>query len=646
MTAPDAFTCAITREVMEEPVVAADGHSYERSAIEQWLRRSARSPMTNAPLGSAGLIPNIALRKAIAEWRAHRPLALDPAALTVSSDVLGVGSFGTVVAGTLKTGAREQRVAVKTLAAATQAEQRKNLDAELRAHVVAQNGADGVCRLLGTCEQQGRVYLVMRRYECSLADRLIGLNGLNGLSDKEIRRIGYSLCLTLEQLHAAGVIVSDIKPANVLFDAYDRPVFADFGIAALVGRTTRIVPTSLKGTFNYMAPEALEPPFGVEADVWSMASLLVEMHTGKAPWSPMQMQQIVAAVLVRKRTPDVPDTMPAAETVRACFCFAPRDRPTAGALAGALLLQEVHEAHEAHEAGAALSQARQERQALRESESKHLMIARANMLSEANIASTVPHAGRYSMLAEANAREAAAVAQAAALREESETLKAQLAKAQARLEHASASCTKIFEISMMQGSAFVGLVGLVALRAEIEMIPSILVSEYAAVASVAAEFRAFVPSAPLPYKLRTFYTGHEGAPHALFAIIVSAEWGAKNVHIPSHMLHMIGPTEWIYHNNGDRPTFNPTRNIGMNLGDVFVHSEPRQPGARYPSGPHAYTITPNTKSFGICVGGKGYRGDYCMDGLVVGRLKNASRVLKTLLGPGSFPRYFQWSLPR
>ena len=97
---------------MEGPVVAADGFSYERSAIEQWLRRSVRSPMTNAPLGSAGLIPNIALRKAIAEWRAHRPLALDPAALTVSSDVLGVGSFGTVVAGTLKTGAREQRVAV------------------------------------------------------------------------------------------------------------------------------------------------------------------------------------------------------------------------------------------------------------------------------------------------------------------------------------------------------------------------------------------------------------------------------------------------------------------------------------------------------------------------------------------------------
>ena len=71
-----------------------------------------------------------------------------------------------------------------------------------------------------------------------------------------------------------------------------------------------------------------------------------------------------------------------------------------------------------------------------------------------------------------------------------------------------------------------------------------------------------------------------------------------------------------------------------------------QAGYQYPCGPHAYGITPTTKSFGICVGGQGYRGDLCMDGLVVGRLKNASRVLKTLLGPGSFPRYFQCSLPR
>ena len=333
--APDAFVCPITSEVMDWPVVAEDGHSYERAAIAEWLARNARSPLTNAPMGQ-GLVPNTTLRKAIAEWRERLPLSLDPEALSLSSDRLGVGSFGMVIGGTLQTHGRAQRVAVKTLSAMTQAEQRERLEAEVRAHVVAQQGADGVCRLLGTCEKNGAVYLVMRRYECSLADRLGGLGGLSGLGDAEVRRIGHSLCVTLGQLHGAGVIVSDIKPANVLFDAHDRPVLADFGIAALVGRTTRIVPTSVKGTFNYMAPEAFEPPYGVEADIWSMGALLVEMHTGRAPWAQMNMQQIVTAVLVRRRAPDVPDTMPCAETVRECFRFAPRDRPTAGALAAAL----------------------------------------------------------------------------------------------------------------------------------------------------------------------------------------------------------------------------------------------------------------------------------------------------------------------
>jgi serine/threonine protein kinase len=78
------------------------------------------------------------------------------------------------------------------------------------------------------------------------------------------------------------------------------------------------VPTSIKGTFNYMAPEAFEPPLGVEADVWSMACMVLEMSTGQPPWAGLQMQQIMMAVGVRKRVPEVPDSVPGAEAVRRC----------------------------------------------------------------------------------------------------------------------------------------------------------------------------------------------------------------------------------------------------------------------------------------------------------------------------------------
>ena len=43
-----------------------------------------------------------------------------------------------------------------------------------------------------------------------------------------------------------------------------------------------------------------------------MACVLVEMVSGAQPWASMQIQQIMMAVGVRKRAPDVPDEAPAA----------------------------------------------------------------------------------------------------------------------------------------------------------------------------------------------------------------------------------------------------------------------------------------------------------------------------------------------
>eukprot|EP00210_Caulerpa_lentillifera_P006948 g6643.t1 len=54
--------CPITLEVMRDPVIASDGHTYEREAIERWLRCKTGSPVTRQPLSSSMLIPNIAMK--------------------------------------------------------------------------------------------------------------------------------------------------------------------------------------------------------------------------------------------------------------------------------------------------------------------------------------------------------------------------------------------------------------------------------------------------------------------------------------------------------------------------------------------------------------------------------------------------------
>ena len=83
---PPSFLCPIGREVMRDPVMCADGHSYERTAIATWLQSHATSPNTNLPLAHLLLVPNIALRNSIEEWVQQTSAAVEtlPASHEVS----------------------------------------------------------------------------------------------------------------------------------------------------------------------------------------------------------------------------------------------------------------------------------------------------------------------------------------------------------------------------------------------------------------------------------------------------------------------------------------------------------------------------------------------------------------------------------
>lgn len=65
---PKEFICPITREIMRDPVVTSDGHTYERVAIAKWFNGRKTSPMTNLPLRSTALTPNRALQSSITEF--------------------------------------------------------------------------------------------------------------------------------------------------------------------------------------------------------------------------------------------------------------------------------------------------------------------------------------------------------------------------------------------------------------------------------------------------------------------------------------------------------------------------------------------------------------------------------------------------
>jgi len=67
---PNEWFCPITIQLMINPVIGSDGHTYEKEAIEKWLSNNNSSPITNAPMFISQLIPNIALRNTIQEFTA------------------------------------------------------------------------------------------------------------------------------------------------------------------------------------------------------------------------------------------------------------------------------------------------------------------------------------------------------------------------------------------------------------------------------------------------------------------------------------------------------------------------------------------------------------------------------------------------
>ena len=65
----DCLICPITCSIFEDPVIAEDGHTYERKAITNWIERDGTSPLTRTSITIGGLRPNLIVRKLVEEFR-------------------------------------------------------------------------------------------------------------------------------------------------------------------------------------------------------------------------------------------------------------------------------------------------------------------------------------------------------------------------------------------------------------------------------------------------------------------------------------------------------------------------------------------------------------------------------------------------
>ena len=71
---PKNYRCPISLCIMFNPIITADGNTYEEEAIKNWFETgNLTSPATNQPLSNLHLIPNHNLRGAIRQFLEENP---------------------------------------------------------------------------------------------------------------------------------------------------------------------------------------------------------------------------------------------------------------------------------------------------------------------------------------------------------------------------------------------------------------------------------------------------------------------------------------------------------------------------------------------------------------------------------------------
>lgn len=67
-----SFLCPLSKMVMEDPVIAMDGYTYERRAIEAYIRANSVSPVTGLPMQRL-LVPNRNLKAQMVKYYPDAP---------------------------------------------------------------------------------------------------------------------------------------------------------------------------------------------------------------------------------------------------------------------------------------------------------------------------------------------------------------------------------------------------------------------------------------------------------------------------------------------------------------------------------------------------------------------------------------------
>lgn len=203
-------------------------------------------------------------------------------------------------------------------------------DAAREGRIAARLQHPAVAAMLDMVVEDGSSWLVMEYVQGRSLSAVLQRAPLPPLA---VARIGAQIADALAAAHAAGVVHSDVKPANVLLGDDGTVKLADFGIARAV-RGERITgPGVLSGTPLFMAPEVARGQWpDAASDVYSLAGTLYAAVEGMSPYGPMDDGPLVMIRRVAETRPNPPRRAgPLTGVLGALLAADPARRPSAAA---------------------------------------------------------------------------------------------------------------------------------------------------------------------------------------------------------------------------------------------------------------------------------------------------------------------------
>ncbi len=219
-----------------------------------------------------------------------------------------------------------RRVALKQVMLSGHPSEHAHASALAEARAAARVNHYSVVKVYDVIEDFGDHWIVMELLSGRTLAETVASAG--PLPAAVVRRIALQLVDALRAVHRAGLVHSDVKPANVQLCDGGRLVLTDFGIATEIDDERTLSSVAMAGSPAYMSPErARGDAVGPASDLFSLGATLFAAVEGRSPFGAGNPLSTLVAVVEARPGPFV-NAGPLRPIIEGLLAKDPADRLT------------------------------------------------------------------------------------------------------------------------------------------------------------------------------------------------------------------------------------------------------------------------------------------------------------------------------